>query len=83
MRGRIAAAAAVIVPALLANGCVLLPGLAADNVPPERVMPALVAPSYQESSPPSAERLSELGAEERATYQVYRAVNHGVVNITS
>ncbi len=46
-------------------------------------MPALVAPSYQESSPPSAERLSQLGPEERATYEVYRAVNHGVVNITS
>ena len=83
MRARAFAAPAGIVAALLTTGCMVLPGLSADNVPPERVIPALVAPSYQEGTPPSAERLSELDPEERATYEAYRAVNHGVVNITS
>jgi len=81
--GRLAAAAAVIALALLSSGCLVLPTLSGDNIPPEPVMPALAAPSYQEGSPPSAERLSQLDPEERATWEVYRAANHGVVNITS
>ncbi len=80
---RVAAAAALIAIALLVNGCLVIPTLTGDNLPVEPVMPALAAPSYQEASPPSAERLSQLDPEERATWEVYRAVNHGVVNVTA
>jgi len=80
---RLAAAAAALVMSLLSSGCLVLPTLSGENIPPEPVMPALASPSYQEGTPPSAERLSRLDPEERASYEVYRAVNHGVVNITS
>ena len=72
-----------MVLSLLCSGCLVLPTLSGDNIPPQPVMPALASPSYQEGAPPSGERLSLLDPEERATYEVYRAVNHGVVNITS
>jgi S1-C subfamily serine protease len=79
---RPAMAAAAVVLALLASGCLLLPR-PANDLPPADVMPALVAPPYQEETPPTAERLAQLSPEERATFEVYRAVNRGVVNITS
>jgi S1-C subfamily serine protease len=83
MRARVCLAAAVMIPALLTTGCLVLSSMSPDNGPPEQVMPALVAPSYQEGTPPTAERLSQLDPEERATWEVYQAVNHGVVNLTS
>ena len=60
MKRRIAAAAVVASFSLLAGGCMVLPTLSGDSIPPQQVMPALVAPSYQEASPPSEERLSQL-----------------------
>jgi S1-C subfamily serine protease len=82
MKSRMFAAAAALTPFLLI-GCMLLPPLSSDDLPLENVMPALMAPSYSDGTPPTAERLRDLDPEERAVYEVYRAVNRGVVNVTS
>lgn len=83
MMHRMLAAAAALAPSLLLSSCLLLPRMSSDDVPPESVMPALMAPAYSDGTPPTAERLRDLDPEERAVYEVYREVNRGVVNITS
>jgi len=80
MKNRELSAAAFV--ALMTSGCILLPRPVAD-VPLGNVMPALVAPPYQEEPVPSAEMLARLTPEEGSTYGVYRTINRGVVNITS
>jgi hypothetical protein len=68
---------------LAASGCLLLSRQPLGEEPGSDLMPALVAPQYQEERQPTPEQLQGLDPEERATYVTYRAANRGVVNITS
>jgi len=68
---------------LAASGCLLFPRQPLGGGPGADLMPALVAPQYQEERQPTLEQLQGLDPEERATYETYRAANRGVVNITS
>jgi S1-C subfamily serine protease len=80
---RMAALTVIAVVLVMLSSCAGLPRFDGDTIAPERIMPALVSPSYEEEIPPSEERLAQLSPEEQAAYTVYRSVNRGVVNITS